>query len=77
MKSTFKSLDIPNYDKKNFEKLTEDGFIKIIGHDVDGRSLVLIRPSKMFLEKVTPENSTLYFYDSFLQALNTSSEETD
>lgn len=31
----------------------------------------------MFLEKVSPDNAVLYFYHSFIEALEASSEDTD
>lgn len=57
-----REANIPNYDVEAFRELTEDGSVKKIGQDKEGRSLILITPAKMFLNKVSPQDAMLFFY---------------
>lgn len=68
-KEYVEALKIHSYDPEAFRRLTDEKTILPIGRDLDGRALVLVRPSLMFVENIDQDDALRWFYHSFKTAI--------
>ena len=68
-KEYVEALKIHSYDPEVFRKLTDAKSILPIGRDLDGRALILVRPSLMFVDSFDQDDSVRWFYHSFKTAI--------